>query len=430
MLPVDETLCRISRSIHGFRGNQGSILLTFAPTLGPRDKKTRGRVALHTDHANTGWKSRIDEWFTDREFFMRSQGQVRFITISAKVQKAAAAIAAVVALVWAASLGVAGYAQFSASADRNDLMNREAKVATSEERLAAYGDDLEAVSEDLDRRMEFIEGVAELLPDDMKVSSAISDSSGEAAATIEKVSAAFPQATELARIEARQLAVVEGLTRYADWRAQRAAEALEKLQLNPEVVIRRSERQAMGGPLEGLATDAKGNIDPRFERLGLSMARMSALEQALQGVPQLSPAAGAVTSKFGYRRDPFNRRAAMHNGMDFRGATGAPIFSAAKGRVSFVGWKGGYGKTVEITHPNGVMTRYAHMSKFNAKVGDTVAPGQVIGAIGSTGRSSGPHLHFEVRIDGRAVNPRTFLETAPNVLEEIRRAPELAHASH
>ena len=430
MLPGGETVYPGIYSTRGFCGNQDSILLRFVLRPGPRDKKTKGRVVLNNEHAKRGWTSRIDGLFPDREFFMRSQGQVRFITISSRVQKAAAATGVLVALVWAASLGVAGWAQYSASADRDDLLNREAKVATSEERLAAYGDDLDAVSEDLDRRMEFIEGVAELLPEDMKVSTAITDSSGEAAATVDKVSAAFPQAAELARIEARQLAVVEGLTRYADWRAQRAADALKKLELNPDAVIRQSERQAMGGPLEGLSTDGHGNIDPRFERLGLSMARMSALEQALMGVPQLTPAAGAITSKFGYRRDPFNRRAAMHNGLDFRGATGAPIFSAAKGRVSFVGWKGGYGKTVEVTHGNGLMTRYAHMSSFKAKVGDSVAPGQVIGAIGSTGRSSGPHLHFEVRINGRAVNPRTFLETAPNVLEEIRRVPELAHASH
>ncbi|QZD90777.1 M23 family metallopeptidase [Qipengyuania aurantiaca] len=385
---------------------------------------------MDNTQAKLGWVSRINSWFPDREFFMRSEGQVRFITISSRVQKAAAGTAVFVALVWAVSLAIAGWAQYSASADRASLLSREAKVATSEERLAAYGDNLEAVSSDLDRRMEFIEGVAELLPADMKVDTRISDSSGEAAATVEKVSAAFPQAAELARIEARQLAVVEGLTRYADWRAQRAADALKKLEINPDAVVRRSERQAMGGPLEGLSTDANGTIDPRFERLGLSMARMSALEQALEGVPQFAPANGIITSKFGYRRDPFNRRAAMHNGLDFRGATGAPIYAAAKGRVTFVGRKGGYGNTVEITHGNGLMTRYAHMSAFRTKVGETVQPGEVIGAIGSTGRSSGPHLHFEVRSNGRPLNPRTFLETAPNVLEEIRRAPELAHAAH
>ncbi|WP_412070792.1 M23 family metallopeptidase [Qipengyuania gaetbuli] len=360
---------------------------------------------------------------------MRSEGQVRFITISSRVQMTAAAIAVAVLFVWAVSMAVAGWAQYRAASDRLSLLDREAKVATSEERLAAYGDNLEEVSADLDRRMEFIEGVAELLPEEMKVETTVSDSSGEAAATVEKVSAAFPQAAELARIEARQLAVVEGLTRYADWRAQRAADALKQLQLNPAQVIRSSRNQAMGGPLEGLATDADGSIDPRFERLGLSMARMAALEQALEGVPQFAPARkDLISSGFGYRRDPFNGRAAMHSGLDFKGATGTPIYAAAKGRVTFVGRKGGYGNTVEIAHGNGLMTRYAHMSKFNAKVGQQVLPGQTIGAIGSTGRSTGPHLHFEVRINNRAVNPRTFLETAPHVLEEIRRAPELADA--
>ncbi|MXO51959.1 peptidoglycan DD-metalloendopeptidase family protein [Erythrobacter gaetbuli] len=380
--------------------------------------------------AQGGRIARIKSWFPDREFFMRSEGQVRFITISSRVQMTAAAIAVAVLFVWAVSMAVAGWAQYRAASDRLSLLDREAKVATSEERLAAYGDNLEEVSADLDRRMEFIEGVAELLPEEMKVDTAVSDSTGEAAATVEKVSAAFPQAAELARIEARQLAVVEGLTRYADWRAQRAADALKQLQLNPAQVIRSSRNQAMGGPLEGLATDADGSIDPRFERLGLSMARMAALEQALEGVPQFAPARkDLISSGFGYRRDPFNGRAAMHSGLDFKGATGTPIYAAAKGRVTFVGRKGGYGNTVEITHGNGLMTRYAHMSKFNAKVGQQVLPGQTIGAIGSTGRSTGPHLHFEVRINNRAVNPRTFLETAPHVLEEIRRAPELADAN-
>ena len=116
----------------------------------------------------------------------------------------------------------------------------------------------------------------------------------------------------------------------------------------------------------------------------------------------------------------------MHSGLDFRGPKGAPILAAAKGRVSFVGRKSGYGNVVEVDHGNGVMTRYAHMSAFKSKVGQAVEAGQPIGAIGSTGRSTGPHLHFEVRINGRAVNPRPFLERAPDVLEEIRQPVRVA----
>ena len=92
----------------------------------------------------------------------------------------------------------------------------------------------------------------------------------------------------------------------------------------------------------------------------------------------------------------------------------------AKGKVSFVGQRSGYGNCVEIDHGNGLLTRYAHMSAFRTTMGTRVAAGTVIGAIGNTGRSTGPHLHFEVRIHDQPVNPRPFLETAPHVLEEIR----------
>jgi murein DD-endopeptidase MepM/ murein hydrolase activator NlpD len=168
-----------------------------------------------------------------------------------------------------------------------------------------------------------------------------------------------------------------------------------------------------------LSTAADGSLDPRFERLGLSLARMDALERGLAGIPQVLPASlEYISSGFGYRKDPFTGGGAFHAGLDFRGPRGAPIKAAAKGVVSFAGVKQGYGNCIEIDHGNGLMTRYAHMSRFHAKLGEAVAPGQLIGAIGNTGRSTGPHLHFEVRINNRPVNPRPFLEAAPRVLEE------------
>ncbi|QKG72683.1 M23 family metallopeptidase [Erythrobacter mangrovi] len=360
---------------------------------------------------------------------MRSEGQVRFITISSRVQMTAAAITLAALIVWTLSVAIAGWAQYRATADRLSLLDREAKVATAEERVDAYRDDIDAVASDLVKRQEFIEDMVTSLPADAKGMTNVSDSSGEAAKTVDKVSVSIPEAAALARIEARQLAFVEGLTRYADWRAQRAASALKQLGIDPRLMLSRADRTAVGGPLEKLATSRDGSIDPRFERLGLSIARMAALENGLAGVPQVEPAAlEYISSGFGYRRDPFTGVAAMHKGLDFRGPTGTPIYAAANGVVSFVGRKSGFGKVVEINHGNGLMTRYAHMSAFNSKVGQKVVAGETIGAIGSTGRSTGPHLHFEVRINDRAVNPRTFLETAPHVLEEIRRAPQLAHA--
>jgi murein DD-endopeptidase MepM/ murein hydrolase activator NlpD len=125
-----------------------------------------------------------------------------------------------------------------------------------------------------------------------------------------------------------------------------------------------------------------------------------------------------ISSGFGYRIDPFTGGAAFHAGLDFRGPIGAPIRAAAAGTVSFTGVKQGYGNCVEISHGNGLLTRYAHMSRIGAHVGEVVGPGVIIGAIGSTGRSTGPHLHFEVRIADRPVDPRPFLEAMPHVFQK------------
>ncbi|MEJ2457870.1 MAG: M23 family metallopeptidase, partial [Novosphingobium sp.] len=109
----------------------------------------------------------------------------------------------------------------------------------------------------------------------------------------------------------------------------------------------------------------------------------------------------------------------FHAGLDFPGPRGSPIYAAAKGTVSFVGRRHGYGNCIEISHGNGLMTRYAHLSSFGkTHVGEQVDAGTVIAAMGSTGRSTGPHLHFEVRVNGRPVNPRPFLEAARNVQQK------------
>jgi murein DD-endopeptidase MepM/ murein hydrolase activator NlpD len=361
-------------------------------------------------------RERLQGWFPDREFFMRSRGQVRFVTVTSKMQMLAAGGALAVLLAWGGSMAVMGFMQFH----RASLLYREAKVEKSESRVALYRRDLDKVTDDLKRRQDFIDDVLPMLPDDVKPGETVSNSKSEAQKTVDKVSASVPEAVGLARIEARQLAFVENLTRYADRRARRDEAALRKLGLNPQAVLA-LQRTAQGGPLEKLSTSRDGSTDPRFERLGLSLARMDAFEQGLEGIPQVMPAdGGLITSGFGYRPDPFTGGGAFHPGLDFKGAYGAPIHAAAEGLVSFVGQIRGYGNVVEISHGNGLLTRYAHMSKTMAHTGQQVAAGDVIGAIGSTGRSTGPHLHFEVRINNSVVNPRPFLERAPDVLEEAR----------
>ncbi|MEO1922342.1 MAG: peptidoglycan DD-metalloendopeptidase family protein [Sphingomonadaceae bacterium] len=373
-----------------------------------------------TDNNSGGLFARLRSWFPEREFFMRSQGQVRFIKISSRVQIAFAAIAVGATSFWVVSLGAMGVTQYLAQSERTELLDREAKVASAESRVTAYRDDLDAVADDLGSRQEFIERMTEahlgILPDEASEDT-VTDSSEETQKAVEKIGLSIPEARGLAELEARQLAYVERLTRYADQRSQRASAALKQLGLNPKNLLASvNDRSAMGGPV-----DSDGEIDPRFVRLGLSLARMDALERGLAGVPQYQPAAaGMVSSSYGYRRDPFTRRAAFHSGLDYKGHTGAAIRAAAAGTVVFVGRKGGYGNLIEVRHDNGLTTRYAHLSGFKVKVGQKVVAGQHIGAMGSTGRSTGPHLHFEVRQGGKPLNPRAILEKAPNVLKEIR----------
>ena len=369
--------------------------------------------------------ARIRRHFPEREFIMRSEGHVRYLRISSRLQMTVAAIAAGLLLAWVATMASVAIGSLLDRYNAKSLLNREAKVVSAENRIAAYRKNVDAVAVDLDRRQLFIEKMVKSyvgdLPADAKASETVSDSSKESAKTVDKVSMMVPEAAALAQVEARQLAFAERLTRFADRRSAAAEAAMRKLGLNPERMLASLEdRSAMGGPFISLSSNA-GSVDPRFRRLGVSLARMDALRRGLEGIPQVIPAAANhITSGFGYRADPFAGQAAFHAGLDFKGPTGAPIFSAANGKIVFVGRRPGYGNSIDIDHGNGLHTRYAHMSAFRARAGQLVTAGQVIGAVGSTGRSTGPHLHFEVRLNGQPVNPRPFLEVAPNVLQEAR----------
>jgi murein DD-endopeptidase MepM/ murein hydrolase activator NlpD len=116
-----------------------------------------------------------------------------------------------------------------------------------------------------------------------------------------------------------------------------------------------------------------------------------------------------MSSGFGMRMDPFLRSPAMHTGLDMRGDTGDPVRVTANGTVTTAGFNGGYGKMVEVDHGNGLATRYGHLSAIDVKVGERVRIGQILGKIGTTGRSTGPHLHYETRVDGEAVDPQKYL---------------------
>lgn len=210
--------------------------------------------------------------------------------------------------------------------------------------------------------------------------------------------------------QVRQLATIETRARRAatGYRAAIEAAGLELDQLKAP-----AGASAMGGPFTPLKFDRKGSLFEReAARVQDALVESARLTRLMPYMPLRRPLGGGAqqTSPFGARVDPFLGRAAFHGGLDFRDAVGAPIHATAAGEVVTAGWVGGYGNMVEVSHGNGLSTRYGHMSAISVSVGDHVSAGTVVGKLGSTGRSTGPHLHYEVRIDGEAVDPSRFLK--------------------
>jgi murein DD-endopeptidase MepM/ murein hydrolase activator NlpD len=369
----------------------------------------------------SGWKNRIAGWFIDREFFMRANGQVRFLKLTAQLQRrVVGTVASVIGLWLVVTLGMA-INQVSVTAQRMALSQQEAKVESAEERVANYRGSIDEVTKDLERRQKMLESLSDQylgeVPEANVQTPATAKPSAEDQA-VKTISFMVPEAAGLARVEARQIQFAEKMTKVALARTSKAEAAIRQFGLNPEVLARQA-RNAQGGIFEPFFGNRKQDVrDPRFLKLATSLGRMDAMERALAAIPTSMPAAVMMMSSgFGYRSDPFTGAGAMHAGLDFKGPVGTPILAAAEGRVTFAGFHGGYGNTVEITHANGLLTRYAHLSGLNVAQGQMVDRGLQIGRMGSTGRSTGSHLHFEVRLNGQAINPRKFLEANPDVLK-------------
>ncbi|QPQ54028.1 M23 family metallopeptidase [Allosphingosinicella flava] len=208
---------------------------------------------------------------------------------------------------------------------------------------------------------------------------------------------------------------VQALKRHAAQRYGSTAAAVEKLGLAPERFT------GTGGPFE--AVEPLKTADPNFKSLFTSWKKLDQLEQGTIAIPSTMPVKGtALTSKYGVRSDPFQGRAAMHAGVDLAGPLGTPIYATADGYVERSNWVGGYGNLVELNHGKGIQTRYGHLSKALVTPGQRVKRGDLIALMGSTGRSTGSHLHYEVRIDGKAVNPIPFMQSNEYLAAVQRRA--------
>lgn len=188
--------------------------------------------------------------------------------------------------------------------------------------------------------------------------------------------------------------------------------------MNPDEVLSTIRRgySGQGGPLNPISYSSSGNAEisqgeAKAREIMVTLDQMNSYRIAVEKMPLAMP----VKSAFRYT-SPFGRRwGRAHEGIDMAAPVGTDIFATADGEVIFAGWQSGYGNLIKIRHELGTETRYGHLSKIKVKVGQKVSRGSLIAAMGNTGRSTGPHLHYEVRVNGRAVNPMTFIKAAQNV---------------
>lgn len=219
----------------------------------------------------------------------------------------------------------------------------------------------------------------------------------------------------LRSIESEQMERVSRLAENAYRTADEISAALETAGLSVEGD---SDEPAVGGPL--VPYDPTSAFDTKVKELDEALSTLETVKAAAMRLPIANPAPGrAVTSTYGPRRDPLLGTLALHSGMDFRSSVGSPVRATGKGKVIHAGWNGGYGRMIEIDHGDGLTTRFAHMSRISVTVGQTVNAGDLLGRSGNSGRSTGPHLHYEVRKDGEAVNPLPFIKAGRKIAKYL-----------
>jgi murein DD-endopeptidase MepM/ murein hydrolase activator NlpD len=397
-------------------------------------------------------KALFEKFFPERQIYHRSGGSVRYVSISPWRQAMIAGLATIVVgwcLFATASVLLRGPASglSGASADgkisklERDLQQANAQSAFAfsllEERTSGFTKEITEIQKRQDTLKKVL---ATLQGQDGADAVALKGNDGavlvdssieEADPRQAKPGAQGGPSTEVAGFRAQtdqlryqQTAFLDAAEDQAVERAERARGVLNQTGVS---VSRATDRVDMGGPLIpldklGPATGPNGQADPFVQRAREVSARLQEarlMETLLRTVPLGAPVDVPYreTSGYGERRDPFTKRAAWHDGLDLAAFNRAPIIATAPGKVTWAGPKTGYGNAIEIDHGLGFKTRYGHLSAVSVKVGSEIAIGQKIGLMGSTGRSTGPHLHYEVFFRGKSFDPIKFLRAGKHVYE-------------
>ncbi len=435
-----------------------------------------------------GLLSRIAYAFRERQIYLRSEGEVQFITLRPWVQ-VAVMFAFCAGLFWVAyaTVNVAFKDQILALKERNEYRarleyeDRIAELRSNIDRLnrrllldqrayLAKVDEVRAEQDKLvdrhERLSEFFQngwlpkpaaksGAAPLQPGGESVQqpekqgnaitprSSITTSPDTAMVSlvpplaVQQYKAEFAtpeQAMQplqtlrsyMGQMETREASLLSQVTDYMDSRNAQLGEVYRTLGIDAgKVAISSSYTPGnIGGPFVAASSTQLGSslLASHVNELTDRLETWERLKHEAARLPLTRPMGPEheTSSGFGLRRDPFRRRPAMHAGIDFRGPVGSPVLAAAAGTVLTAGRNGGYGNLVVLRHENGVTTRYAHLSMIKVRAGQTVKRGDMIGKLGNTGRSTGPHLHYETRVGGRAIDPLKFWK-ARDVFLEITR---------
>jgi murein DD-endopeptidase MepM/ murein hydrolase activator NlpD len=370
----------------------------------------------------------LEELFPERHLYLRSGGEMRGFVLTTERQLLMAggvaaaglwmgvATAATVITFFTPSKGDQEVARTEARYERW-IADRDARLSSAVAQLSASGGSLQDLANTVEKRHE---ALALLLTD-------VAGAPGAAHALVPDLAVATPpDATPAQRIQTVQQdqdRLIDAAETFAKNRADRLKLAFRLAGLDPAGYTGASD--GLGGPLIGgkdpralaAVLDVDEDFAGRLEHAVADLSDMQALSSSEAAIPLAHPTGPEVreTSGFGARSDPFSGEPAYHPGQDFAGAYGSPIYVTAPGVVSYAGVRSGYGNTVEVDHGHGFKTRYGHLSAISVTVGQQIAVGQRIGAMGSTGRSTGTHLHYEVWVNGRPQNPLRFVKAGDYV---------------
>jgi murein DD-endopeptidase MepM/ murein hydrolase activator NlpD len=367
----------------------------------------------------------LEGLFPERHLYIRSGGEMRGYVFSTNKQLLAAAGVGVAALwmgVCTASMMVSALAV--SSTDQQVIKqrayyerlnaDRQARLNSAVAQLSATNGSLDELAASVEKR----HSALAMLVSDFKGVPGAADALKVAKPRL--LAASPVQRIQATRMDQERL--IDAAETFAKSRAERLRLAMRMAGLDAGNYTGRGA--SLGGPLieakdpRALAAvlDVDEDFATRIQRAATDMSDMRSLNQAAQKLPFYRPTNNpALSSSYGVRFDPFTHRPAFHSGLDFPGAFYTPIMATAPGVISFTGVRSGYGNTIEIDHGGGFKTRYAHLQAISVRVGQRVAIGQRVGAMGSTGRSTGPHLHYEVWANGRAQNPNRFLKAGEYV---------------